>query len=98
MAKALQVRNHPTAQRFTDRLIDLFDDSDVGWDAARAIGQIVSADKVLTKKNHAVIKVDRFILLKNAFQVLRVSVVSLRAKILKRHASTPNRGGKVIKR
>lgn len=58
MTKALQVRSHPSAQGFTDRLIELFDDSDIGWDAARAIGQIVSTDKVLTKKNHAVIKVN----------------------------------------
>lgn len=58
MTKALQVRNHPSAQRFTDRLIELFDDADVGWDAARAIGHVVNTDKVLTKKNHAVIRVD----------------------------------------
>ena len=57
MAKALQVRGYPSAQSFTDRLVELFDDSDIGWDAARAIGQVVSADKTLTKKNHAVIKV-----------------------------------------
>ncbi|GJE98061.1 Dos2-interacting transcription regulator of RNA-Pol-II-domain-containing protein [Phanerochaete sordida] len=56
MTKALQVRGHPSAQAFTDRLIELFDDNDVGWDAARAIGQVVSSDKVLTKKHHAVIK------------------------------------------
>jgi DNA repair/transcription protein MET18/MMS19 len=30
---------------------------DVGWDAARAIGQVGTADNVLTKRNHAVIKV-----------------------------------------
>lgn len=57
VTKALQVRSHPLAQSFTDRLIELFDDSDIGWDAARAIGQVVSSDKVLTKKHHAVIKV-----------------------------------------
>ncbi|KIP04531.1 hypothetical protein PHLGIDRAFT_191607 [Phlebiopsis gigantea 11061_1 CR5-6] len=56
MTKALQVRSHPSAQRFTDRLVELFNDSDIGWDAARAIGQVVSTDKVLTKRNHAVIK------------------------------------------
>lgn len=57
MNKALQVRSHPLAQPFTDRLVDLFDDVDIGWDAARAIGRIVDQDKVLTKKNHAVIRV-----------------------------------------
>lgn len=57
MTKALQVRSHPLAQSFTDRLVNLFDDVDIGWDAARAIGHIVDQDKVLTKKNHAVIRV-----------------------------------------
>lgn len=57
MTKALQVRGHPSAQSFTDRLVELFDDVDVGWDAARAIGQVVRTDKILIKKNHAVIKV-----------------------------------------
>ena len=51
------MRGHGSAQRFTDRLVALFDDSDIGWDAARAMGQVVSPDKILTKKNHAVIKV-----------------------------------------
>ena len=81
MAKALQVRNHPSAQRFTDRLIDLFDDVDIGWDAARAIGQIVSTDKVLTKKNHAVIKVD-VVSFPVDIRALKPFIVSLRAKIL----------------
>jgi DNA repair/transcription protein MET18/MMS19 len=51
------VRNHPQALPFVNRLFELFDDMDVGWDAARAIGQAGTADKVLTKSNHAVIKV-----------------------------------------
>ena len=29
----------------------------MGWDAARAIGQVGTADKELTKRNHAIIKV-----------------------------------------
>ncbi|EKM50673.1 uncharacterized protein PHACADRAFT_178404 [Phanerochaete carnosa HHB-10118-sp] len=56
MTKALQVRGHPSAQNFTDHLVVLFDDDDIGWDAARAIGQVVSTDKTLSKKNHTVIK------------------------------------------
>lgn len=57
MTKALLTRGDALAQTFTDRLFTLFDDPDVGWSAARAIGQIVSQDRILTKKNHAVIKV-----------------------------------------
>ena len=40
-----------------DRLIELFDDESVSWDAARAVGRIPGEDKVLTKRNHAIIKV-----------------------------------------
>ena len=42
---------------FVDRLFGLFEDEEVSWDAARAVGQIVAADPILTKKNHAVIRV-----------------------------------------
>ena len=41
-----------------DRLLGLFDDTDVSWDAARAIGRIPGPDKVLTKRNHAVLRVN----------------------------------------
>jgi DNA repair/transcription protein MET18/MMS19 len=51
------VRNHSEALPFVNRLFELFDDAEVGWDAARAIGQAGTVDKVLTKRNHAVIKV-----------------------------------------
>ena len=51
------IRNHPEALPFVNRLFDLFDDTEVGWDSARAIGQAGTVDKVLTKRNHAVIKV-----------------------------------------
>lgn len=43
---------------YTERLFTLFDDVEVNWDAARAIGGIVKTDKVLTKQNHAVVKVN----------------------------------------
>ena len=43
--------------RNVDRLFELFDDESVSWDAARAVGRIPGTDKVLTKRNHAVLKV-----------------------------------------
>jgi DNA repair/transcription protein MET18/MMS19 len=42
---------------FSERLYTLFDDSEVAWDAAKALGEIASQDSVLTKANHADIKV-----------------------------------------
>ena len=57
ISRALLVRNHPEALPFINRLFELFDDPEVGWDAARAIGQACAVDKVLTKRNHAVVKV-----------------------------------------
>ncbi|KAH9059086.1 ARM repeat-containing protein [Lactarius vividus] len=56
ISRALLVRGHPKALLFVYRLFELFGDADVGWDAARAIGQIGTADKELTKRNHAIIK------------------------------------------
>ena len=57
ISKALLVRNHPDAMRFVDRLFEVFGDQHVGWDAARAIGEIGGTDKILTKRNHASIRV-----------------------------------------
>jgi len=51
------VRNHTQALPFVNRLFELFGDTEVGWDAARAIGQAGTVDEVLTKRNHAIIKV-----------------------------------------
>ena len=42
---------------YTERLFTLFEDAEVNWDAARAIGGIVHTDKVLTKRNNAIVKV-----------------------------------------
>ena len=42
---------------FTERIYDVFEDESIGWEAARAIGEIVTPDAVLTKANHAEIKV-----------------------------------------
>lgn len=69
------VRNHPEALPFVNRLFELFDDTELGWNAARAIGQAGTVDKVLTKRNHAVIKVhfstrDMSILVDSNTQVL----------------------------
>ncbi|KAI0310724.1 ARM repeat-containing protein [Amylostereum chailletii] len=57
IAKGLVVRNHPQAAVFVDRLFELFDDESTSWDAARAIGKIIATNRVLTKSNHAVLKI-----------------------------------------
>lgn len=52
------IRNHESTTRLVERLFDLFEDPEIGWDAARAVGQVASGgDDVLTKRNHAVIRV-----------------------------------------
>ncbi|KAH9479537.1 MMS19 nucleotide excision repair protein-like protein [Psilocybe cubensis] len=56
ITKALLVRKHPLAMKLTEQLYDAFDDEAIGWDAAKAIGQIPSPDTVLTKANHAEVK------------------------------------------
>lgn len=56
VTKALLVRGDPRAADHVDRLFQLFGDDDISWAAARAIGDVVAADNILTKKNHAVIK------------------------------------------
>lgn len=57
LSRALLVRGHPQALLFVGRLFELFGDVDVGWDAARAIGQVGTVDNELTKRNHAIIKI-----------------------------------------
>ncbi|KAA1469065.1 ARM repeat-containing protein [Dentipellis sp. KUC8613] len=57
ISKGLLLRSHPQALSLAERLFQLFDDAEVSWDAGRAIGQVVVLDKVLTKSNHAVIKI-----------------------------------------
>ena len=57
LTKALLVRGHARAMQNVDRLFELFDDEHVSWDAARAVGKIPATDKVLTKKNHAILRV-----------------------------------------
>ncbi|TFK91443.1 ARM repeat-containing protein [Polyporus arcularius HHB13444] len=57
LTKALLVRGHARATQNVDRLFELFVDEHVSWDAARAVGRIPGTDKVLTKKNHAVLRI-----------------------------------------
>lgn len=57
IAKALAVQKHPLTAKFSERLYEAFTDSSVAWEAARALGQIASHDSILTKANHAEIKV-----------------------------------------
>jgi DNA repair/transcription protein MET18/MMS19 len=44
---------------FSERLYDLLKDKEVGWEAAKAFGNIVDSDTILTKDNHANVKVMR---------------------------------------
>lgn len=44
---------------FVERLFDLLKDKEIGWEAAKALGDIVSPDAILTKDNHANVKVMR---------------------------------------
>ncbi|KAF9269073.1 ARM repeat-containing protein [Marasmius fiardii PR-910] len=57
VTRALMVRSHPSCNQFTNRLFDLFVDEELNWHAAKTFGDIVRIDKVLTKRNHAVIKI-----------------------------------------
>ena len=41
-----------------DLLFEVFGDSEVGWEAAKVVGETASGgDDILTKSNHAIIKV-----------------------------------------
>ncbi|KAG8958276.1 hypothetical protein FRC03_009290 [Tulasnella sp. 419] len=57
ISRSLVIRNHPQASSNIDVLFGLFDDQAIGWDAAKAIGEIERSDSVLSKPNHAVIRV-----------------------------------------
>lgn len=55
--KALLVRNHPDVSVYVDRLFSVFSDSQISWDAAKGVGELGSGgEEVLTKQNHAVIR------------------------------------------
>ncbi|KAI0035332.1 ARM repeat-containing protein [Vararia minispora EC-137] len=55
--KGLLVQNHAQTAVFIERLIDLFDDEAVNWDAARAVGSVAAQCNALTKSNHSTLKI-----------------------------------------
>jgi DNA repair/transcription protein MET18/MMS19 len=57
ISKAVLVRNHPDFSRISDRFFEVFGGEEISWDAARAIGELGGGDNILTRRNHAVIKV-----------------------------------------
>ena len=58
IAKALVIRNHESTFEFVEKLSELFDEPELGWDAARAIGRIAGGgERILTKGNNAIIRV-----------------------------------------
>ncbi|EIN09656.1 ARM repeat-containing protein [Punctularia strigosozonata HHB-11173 SS5] len=57
ITRALLIRNHSDAMVQVDVLFSLFDDQDLGWDAARAVGRVATAENVLTKRNHAISRI-----------------------------------------
>ncbi|KAJ4473637.1 ARM repeat-containing protein, partial [Lentinula aciculospora] len=56
ITKALLVCNHVGASQFTDNMFAVFDDEDIKWNAAKSFGDVVRTDTILTKQNHALIK------------------------------------------
>ncbi|KAJ7097264.1 ARM repeat-containing protein [Mycena belliarum] len=56
ICKGLLVRNHALAHAFIGRLFEVFEDVEVGTEAAKAFGEIAATDGVLTKRNAAVVK------------------------------------------
>ncbi|KAF8637616.1 hypothetical protein AX17_002685 [Amanita inopinata Kibby_2008] len=56
LTKALLVRAHPLSIRFRDALFETFNVENIGWIAAKNIGEIAATDSILTKKNHAIVK------------------------------------------
>jgi len=42
---------------FAERLYEAFDDESISWEAAKAIGEIPKGDSILTKANHAEVKI-----------------------------------------
>ncbi|KAJ3902626.1 ARM repeat-containing protein [Lentinula edodes] len=56
ISKALLVCNHAQASQFADVMFLLFDDEDIKWNVAKSFGDIVRTDTILTKQNHASIK------------------------------------------
>ena len=57
VTKGLLVKGHSLSMAFRDALFEAAKDEVIGWTAAKAIGEIAAVDGVLTKKNHAIVKV-----------------------------------------
>ena len=58
VCRALLVRNHPSALGLIRKLFGLFDDEEVNWDAAKAIGTSGSGGgQLLIKRFHATVRV-----------------------------------------
>ncbi|KAG5340290.1 hypothetical protein C0989_002306 [Termitomyces sp. Mn162] len=57
ICKALLVQKHTSLSRFTDKVFELFTDDEISWDAAKTLGDLASSDQILTKRNHAVMKI-----------------------------------------
>ncbi|THU86243.1 ARM repeat-containing protein [Dendrothele bispora CBS 962.96] len=56
ISKALVVSNHTMSSSYTERLFEVFSDESINWVAAKGFGDIVSTNDILTKQNHAIIK------------------------------------------
>jgi hypothetical protein len=58
VCRALLVRNHPSALPLIRKLFGLFDDEEVNWDAAKAMGTSgAGGGQLLTKRFHAAVRV-----------------------------------------
>jgi len=95
ISKAVLVRNHPDFTRIFERLFEVFDIEEISWDAARAIGELGGSDTILTKRNHAVIKVSVHIVYRWALKITSQTVSSC-AKVLPSGPSTDHRGCKIF--
>lgn len=57
---------------FSERLYDSLRDKEIGWVAAKALGEIVESDAILTKANHADVKVKHIV--RTQFHGLQLSI------------------------
>lgn len=58
ICRALLLRNHPSALPLIRKLFGLFDDEEINWDAAKAMGTSGSGGgQLLTKRFHATVRV-----------------------------------------
>ena len=58
ICRALLVRNHPSALPLIRKLFGLFDDEEINWDAAKAMGTSGSGGgQLLIKRFHATVRV-----------------------------------------